>query len=258
MAKVSAVFCKSAFERQWQSGVDPLPRINVPLLHVGQLMFEELRSLIPESLLDVSGVVFNSGRAAFSSPSDLYVLGLNPGGTPEGHQHETVRLHTDMVMRLPENWSSFRDQSLKGRPPGTFRFQPRVLHLLRQLDIDPGSTPASNLIFQRSQREKDLSQLGRLASGCWPFHRQLIEKLEVKVVLCFGQTAADFVREKLETIRLPIEVFKETNDRGWSSASYRNQKGITVIAASHPSIANWRNPACDPTPLVANALARER
>ena len=40
---------------------------------------ESFATLVPCDLLDRSGKVFYSGRAAFSTPSDVYLLGYNPG-----------------------------------------------------------------------------------------------------------------------------------------------------------------------------------
>ena len=73
---------------------------------------EEFAGLIPDSVLDVSGKVFVSGRNAFGSPSKLYVYGLNPGGAPEAHAQETVRSHTDKALHdVPDNWSALTDEA---------------------------------------------------------------------------------------------------------------------------------------------------
>ena len=47
-------------------------------------MIEEFIELIPQSLYGESGAAFYSGRRAFSAPSDLYILGANPGGSDVG------------------------------------------------------------------------------------------------------------------------------------------------------------------------------
>ena len=46
------------------------------------MAIEELAKLIPTNIHGCSGKVFYSGRLAFSQPSTLYMLGLNPGGCP--------------------------------------------------------------------------------------------------------------------------------------------------------------------------------
>ena len=53
-------------------------------------MIEDFAKLIPDSIMHRSGKAFYSGRLAFSSPSGLYVLGVNPGGDPEEYPDETV------------------------------------------------------------------------------------------------------------------------------------------------------------------------
>ena len=73
---------------------------------------EEFAGLIPDSVLDVSGKLFVSGRNAFGSPSKLYVYGLNPGGAPEAYAQETVRSHTDKVLHdVPDNWSALTGEA---------------------------------------------------------------------------------------------------------------------------------------------------
>jgi hypothetical protein len=122
---------------------------------VGDAAVADFLRWIPPEIRDVSGVLLNSGRAAFTGCSDVYLLEINPGGDPTA-ETETV---ADQVRRALEgensNWSSFRDDSWANgtRPPGTFGMQPRVLHLLEQLGLDPGAVPASNLVFVRSRRE---------------------------------------------------------------------------------------------------------
>ena len=49
---------------------------------MGVTMIDELFRSVPTHLLNESGTVFYSGRDAFSNPSGLYLLGLNPGSSP--------------------------------------------------------------------------------------------------------------------------------------------------------------------------------
>jgi hypothetical protein len=60
---------------------------SAPALH---LDIDAALDAIPEELLDHSGRVFYSGHAAFSVSSDLYILGLNPGGDPLAQAVETI------------------------------------------------------------------------------------------------------------------------------------------------------------------------
>ena len=139
-------------------------------------MIEKFAQIIPESLLNISGSVFYSGRKAFSGNKRLYLLGINPGGSVEDQEKETIKWHTDKVLlEYPANWSAYKDESWRGNIPGTHGLQPRILHLLKNLDLSPHETPASNVVFVRSSREKDIKDLYQeYAEKCWPVHEKII------------------------------------------------------------------------------------
>lgn len=220
-----------------------------------EFMIENFASLIPRSLLSESGSVFYSGRAAFSSPSSLYVLGLNPGGSPVIQATETVAWHTSKVLYdEPDEWSAYADESWGGAPPGTSGLQPRVLHLLRGVGFNPRHVPASNVVFLRSTRENTLGRkFADLADECWAFHRSVIDQLGVRVVLCFGRTAGLCVASRLSA-RRPVGRFVEMNNRRWRTEAFSNGHGLSVVIATHPSIADWTAPSTDPTPFLRQVL----
>jgi hypothetical protein len=212
--------------------------------------------LIPPSLLQQSGRVFYSGRAAFSAASSLYILGLNPGGCPKAQEAETIEAHiTTVLARDSPHWSAYRDDAWGGRAPGTYTMQPRVLHLLERLEYAPHLVPASNLVFSRSAREADLRDFGPIAELCWPFHGAVIERLGVRVILCFGNRCGKWVRRRLNADRY-VDGFIEQNGRQWKSYLHCNSGGLLIITARHPSVADWTTPSADPTPLVELALRR--
>lgn len=218
-------------------------------------MIDALFRYVPVHLLNESGSVFYSGRDAFSNPSRLYLLGLNPGGSPSQLVKNTLAMHSSLVLdTFPANWSAYRDESWQGTRPGTSGMQPRVLHLLSQLSLDPGRVPSSNLIFIRSPRERDLEGRGvELADACWPLHERVISTLGIKVILCFGATAGNWVRGKLQADE-HIQTFVERNARRWKRQAFRNASGMGVVIATHPSIAAWNTRAADPTHLVDHLL----
>ncbi len=216
--------------------------------------FQALCELIPESLAETSGAVFNTGPMAFNSPAKLYVLGLNPGGAPQRHLAETVSYHTRKVLRKPPGWAEYRDEQWDGRPPGAAPLQRRVLHALGKVGIAPGTVPMSNVIFKRTSTAAHLgAEIDYLADICWPFHRTAIERMGVKIILCFGKDAASFVRSNLSANEL-IDDFVESNGRKYVSRTYANKSGISVISATHPGRFDWCNPHSDPTPLLERAL----
>jgi hypothetical protein len=218
-------------------------------------MIEEFMALIPDSVLVESGAAFYSGKAAFSMPSPLYILGLNPGGSPQFQADDTVKKHTEMVLDKENYWSEYQDESWwEGHKPGTSGMQPRVLHLIKRLGFDPQKIPASNVVFVRSVREKDINKrFQKLAELCWPFHQAVIERLGVRVVLCFGQRSGSLVCERLNA-NAPVDRFVENNNRRWTSTSYKNSNGIFVVVATHPSRADWTTDATDPSELVKRML----
>ena len=218
-------------------------------------MIEDFAKNIPPHLQHKSGIVFYSGRAAFSGRRKLYILGLNPGGDPAKQASETVDWHTSKVLReKSDTWSEYSDESWEGKCPGKHSMQPRILHLLKHLDMEPGEVPSSNIVFERSRGVSDLSNWRQLAEVCWPFHCEVINRLQPRIILCLGKDAGNFVREKTRAHNL-IDCFVETYPkRRWKSECFRNHEGQKVVSVSHPSRANWKNPKADPSDLVLRAL----
>jgi hypothetical protein len=220
-------------------------------------IINSLVDLVPKSVLTESGAVFYSGRTAFTSPSPLYILGLNPGGSTVLQSKETVE--RDIKLFLEENpseWSAYSDESWAGRPAGTCGLQPRVLHMLRGLGMNPRLVPSSNVAFVRSPTENTMPfNFDAMAYLTWPFHQQVIDQLGVKVILCFGQAAGYFVARRLNATSR-VGRFVEQNNRRWTSEALANNEGKIVVIATHPSRADWTSPSADPTPLVLDALAR--
>lgn len=219
------------------------------------LMIDDLYRYVPEALFGENGRVFYSGRDAFNNSSRVYLLGLNPGGSPLDQAQETVSSHSIHVLQDERhNWSAFRDESWLGARPGSLPMQRRVLHLLDRLELDAGEVPSSNLVFVRSNREVNLNgRTQELAAACWEFHRQVISRLNVEVVVCFGKTTGDWVRSRLGAHSL-VETFVENNARRWTSHSFRNASGLGVVVATHPSIADWTTASADPTNLIVDLM----
>ena len=216
---------------------------------------DDFAKLVPESYLDRSGAVFYSGRRAFSQPSDLYVLALNPAGDPEGPH--TIRRNIDSVVnRHPDNWSAYRDERWSGNRPGCDRRQRRVLHLFNRIGRDPGEVPTSETVFLRATDWRKLGELEELAQECWPFHEAVIKTLGVRVIVCQGRHAGRLVRQRLDA-RQRVAEFTEDNRRRWKSQTHMNAQGLAVLTLAHPSQADWTVPASDPTGLVGQALGAQ-
>jgi len=212
--------------------------------------------LVNPALYGRSGSVFYTGRAAFSVPSKLYLLGLNPGGSPTGQAAETVGRNLAAWNELPPRWSAYKDDSWRGASPGTWGMQPRILHMFDQLGLDPHDIPASNVVFVRSNNEAALAAEKRqLLEQCWPVHAAVIEQLGATTILCLGGTAGVWVRDYLGAHKW-VGHFIERNKRRWTSEAHLGPSGLCVVTVTHPGRADWRNPLADPTPLVREMLAR--
>jgi len=211
---------------------------------------------LPASLLGRSGSIFYSGKEAFTAKSDLYVLGLNPGGSPTQASSATIEAYLGRFRELEKPWCEYSDECWEGAAPGTWGLQPRILHMLRELNLDPRMVPASNVVFVQSRGERELeSEKAELLGACWAVHQAVIDNLSISTVLCFGATAGAWVRDRLSAFEL-IDSFTESNRRGWTSRNHCNADGRQVVTLTHPSRADWRNPLADPTPLVMRAIAR--
>jgi hypothetical protein len=210
---------------------------------------------LPPSILKRSGSIFYSGKEAFVCRKALYILGLNPGGIPAEVPTATIADSINEFKRCDEPWSEYLKR-WEGAKPGTWGLQPRILHVLDLLGLDPRAVPSSNVVFVQSRGEKELGlEKAELLESCWPIHQAVIDNLHIRTILCFGSTAGAWVREQLGAKEL-IDCFKEKNNRGWISRTHRDEHGRQVVTVTHPSRVAWTNPDADPTPLVGRAIAR--
>ncbi|AKM06735.1 Tryptophan synthase subunit beta [Pelagerythrobacter marensis] len=211
--------------------------------------------LVPDEFMGVSGSVYYSGEIAFSETKPVYLLGLNPGGSPVKQAAETVGRQLETCSQPARRlWSAYADEEWLGKAAGTHGMQPRVLHLCDKLGLDPRRTPASNLIFVRSARGADLGSSRRdLIDRCWPFHDAVIRTLNIKMVVCFGRLVGQEVRNRLGA-HWELATFTEENRRRWRSTIHASERGTYVASLTHPSVAAWNVPATDPTPMVASYL----
>ncbi len=233
-------------------------------------MIEDFARLIPESLMCKTGSVFFSGRTAFSNPSNLYILGINPGGgDPENTPESSISRHIENVLtKRSDDWLGYRDDCWGGKCPGEHFLQKNVLHLLEKtgtVKAKAHNVPTSEVVFLKSKDESDLKRLygksyEELADKCWPFHEAVIEKLGVRVVVCYGRPSGEYVRQRLDATEKVDEFIVplgETGKRKSRAFSYRNTDGIAVVNLWFPGNGQpyWINPKTDPTELVVNALA---
>tara|TARA_R100000501_G_scaffold10060_1_gene19703 strand:+ start:1437 stop:2129 length:693 start_codon:yes stop_codon:yes gene_type:complete len=230
--------------------------LNDTLGHLTDPAIHAALDALPERVLRRSGSVFYTGPDAFAGPADLYILGLNPGGSPIAQADETVARDIEEWRQLKQSWSAYADESWAGRVPGKFGMQARMLHMFDEVGLDPRKTPASNMFFVRSEGEAQMAaEKADLMQLCWPVHAAVIDAVQVKTVLCLGGTTGNGMRARLRADR-EIARWSEKNLRGWTSTAHEAENGTAVITVSHPSRADWRNPASDPSPLIREVLRR--
>ncbi len=221
---------------------------------------KEFAELIPEELHNLSGSVFYSGKKAFKGNKDLYIIGLNPGGSEILKKEDTILLHTQKILNFEKDeWSEYKDEIWRGKA-GKYGLQPRILHLLEKVNLSPYEVPASNICFVRSTVEAKIAdKIDYYNDICWDFHQNVIDKLGIKVILCFGNTSGKFVCDKLNANQL-VDEYIEDNNRKWKSRVFKSNKGHYIVIATHPSRADWSNPKSDPSNLVVkylNKVSRE-
>jgi len=237
----------------------PVEQARLGSLTAVDSLLAEVIGYVPVHLQGQPGALLYSGRDALTEPAPIYLMGVNPGGDPRIEPQTVIEHATKVLTAEARDFSAYRDERWGGgtMAPGTHKMQRNVLHLMRHLKVDPGKVPASNLVFVRSSREADIAgpQMKRMAEECWHLHEALLGRLRTRVVVCFGRTAADFVRGKIGA-HIQTGEFVEQNNRRWVSRSYRNDDGMVVVQVTHPSIASWRNPATDVSPLVAHAVGQ--
>jgi len=215
-------------------------------------------NLVDISLVTRSGSIFYSGQSAFLEETDLYILGLNPGGSPLEQATETIQADMQLSRSMRNEWSAYQDDAWQGKEPGSHGMQPRVLYLLKKMGRDPRKTPSSNVVFVRTNREADLvAEKEALLTTCWRVHAKVIDTLRIKTIICFGGTAGLWVREKLNAHDL-IGTFIENNNRRWTNRAHCNAFGQCVITLTHPSIVDWTATATDPSSFVISMMTSPR
>ena len=209
-------------------------------------MIEEFEKLIPNQLRNKSGKAFHSGRLAFSGQRDLYILGFNPGGDPCLNRDDTVDRNVEQVLsQWPDNWSAFVDEVFKpggkSYPPGEAPLQKEMQNLVRNIGLDIREVPISDVIFRRSAQADDISREEKRswAELCWPFHRDVIDRLGVRVVLCYYGQAAQFVREKTGAHQEIDRVSHQARVRKYWRRCYESRSGLKVIHITRPTGIPW-------------------
>jgi len=135
------------------------------------------------SFLDEPGSILYSSHKTLK-PGDVYLLGFNPGGAGGNPLKFSIdsMLFDESNAYLDESWENRNGSWAKGEAP----LQKRICWLLRRLKLNPREVCASNLIFFQSREAKDINY--SLAETCWPIHEAILEVLQPKLIICFGNS----------------------------------------------------------------------
>ena len=193
-----------------------------------------LAEVILQPILAKSGIVLYSDAKSLQS-CPIYLLGYNPGGSPEDQSDATISsslkdLPTKQTNNyLDEEWTTASGRSWsKGEAP----LQRRVVRLLQQLGFNPRNVPCSNLIFVRSVDVSGISLA--MADLCWKVHEQILEIVMPKLILVFGNSTPSpyqFLKEKYSPLK---EELFPSGHGNWMCRSFKTN-GLTVVGLPHLS-----------------------
>lgn len=221
----------------------------------------ELKSLVHEIRevltpdLQASGAVFYSGPQALMACSPYYLMGLNPGGSPEKQKWENIEAslsHWEARIGNDKPWSEYLDGVWSDDEDpvnaGKSQHQINIQYLCESiLQCDINSVFAANAIFPRGVPDS----FGHdLLSRSWVVHSRLLKAVQPKFLLCLGndskssfELARRWLQETAEVIK-PVEVCGLKGDRRvfirWfdSNSSMRilgRDKPLRVVGLPHPS-----------------------
>lgn len=128
-------------------------------------------------IADRHGEVFYSSADCLR-PSDVYLLGYNPG---QGGPNTSIEEH--LVPSLTRTDNAWLDEKwMDGKRPSVL--QRRMRQLFDDVGLDLRATPASNLIFATSPDASGVEY--RLADICWPVHQAILDIVQPSRLIVFG------------------------------------------------------------------------
>ena len=166
-------------------------------------------------------------------------MGLNPGGKP----FITIGKHIDLMLTrtknsyLDEFWKDQSDEAVVLTDEQREPLQKRVVRLLADLGYDARNVCASNLILSTTRSAEGLC-FG-LAGLCWPVHEAVLEIVQPKLLLTFGngpESPYAFVKELLCTNGKEQTI--DSDHLGWVCKGFRtelNQRNLFVAGLIHLS-----------------------
>jgi len=138
--------------------------------------------------LNQSGAILYSSHETLKK-GDVYLLGYNPAGEKSEDTERFLSAGIDRMLTyagneyLDEKWSRAGSESKKGEAP----LQKRIDWVLKQLNFETKEVCASNLIFVSGKKQKNIDY--KLAELCWPVHEAILNIVQPKLILVFGNGA---------------------------------------------------------------------
>jgi len=205
--------------------------------------------------LELNQLVCESGKVLYSSASTLrrgplYLLGLNPGGSPE---HE--RTIGDSLRDLEQGkcWNDYcHERWYPFKVAGRHRLQRNIIDLFNALDLDLELVCASNLVFLRSPH-KDGIKLSADADRCWKVHEMILSIVKPRTILAFGNNSQESTFTYLTT-KFPLTLRPQEGPRPsrsarlWVFEGLHAGRTIKVVGLPHlswnavhknPEALNW-------------------
>jgi hypothetical protein len=212
--------------------VEPRAEANSPAEALARFARRHLRDI-----LTLSGHVLYSSADTLR-PGDVYLLGHNPGGSPE---HQVEATAGSSLEALPaktlnnyfdEAWTMASGRSFA---VGAAPLQRRVKWLLEALGLEPRNVAASNMVFVRSVDAAG-SRFEELARLCWPVHEQIISYVRPRALVVFGNSSSSpygYLRALLGAECSEVSI--DSGHSPWRCRSFTGRNGIVVIGLPHLS-----------------------
>jgi len=143
-------------------------------------IIDDIKRSIVTILNKPGSVVYSSANSICKG--DLYMMGLNPGGSDKGTINQLIdELSTKTSNSyIDERWGTTTKKYEKGKHP----LQKNYINLTKYLN-NSQEVFSTNLIFTRSIDQSG-ANYPLNADLCWPAHQQFIKIVDPKCLLVFG------------------------------------------------------------------------
>ncbi len=185
-------------------------------------------------LLDQAGGILYSSHETLK-PGDVYLLGFNPGGEGGPSLIEDIDelLHYESNKYLDGQWENGHGSMEEGEAT----LQRRVRWIAESLGLDLREICASNLIFFQSRDALSIDY--DLAQRCWPVHQAILEIVQPKVILAFGNSGVS-PYSYLHRMYGGEQEYMPAGHGNWNLKGFRTSiNGQSVYVAGLPHLSRY-------------------